>query len=231
MLISLRPSPSAAASVPLCISRYSFPWSIGQDNVPCAPQKDVIQTCLLWRVGAEREASACTWVCVRRQAACSPCNKGELGMLLLPTRAALFSGLFREHLFISQVLAAFPSISSGRVLKKKPNPTGLFSVSFLSQLRNFVPFELFQISSSIHEWGHWSPSVILLDSLYIHSYPFFYYLLSWHGKGANIEVPPSSSFPGRGLVFVQMEHEVFFCSFLLTSSFPATSCPVSKLIC
>lgn len=75
---------------------------------------------------------------------CRAKDKGELGMLLLPTRAALFSGLFREHLFLSQVLAAFPSISSGRVLKKKTNPTGLFSVSFLSQLRNFVPFELFR---------------------------------------------------------------------------------------
>lgn len=128
-------------------------------------------------------------------------------------------------------LSCFPLYFLRKSPEKKPNPTGLFSVSFLSQLRNFVPFELFQISSSIHGWGHWSPSVILLDSLYIHSYPFFYYLLSWHGKGANIEVPPSSSFPGRGLVFVQMEHEVFFCSFLLTSSFPATSCPVSKLIC
>lgn len=139
MLISLRPSPSAAASVPLCISRYSFPWSIGQDNVPCAPQKDVIQTCLLWRVGAERKASACTWVCVRRQAACSPCNKGELGMLLLPTQAALFSGLFREHLFLSQVLAAFPSISSGRVLKKKNKPNRIIFCKLSVPIEKFCP--------------------------------------------------------------------------------------------
>lgn len=69
MLISVRPSPSAAASVPLCISRYSFPWSIRQDSVPCAPQQDVIQTYLLWRAGTERKASTCTWVCVCREAA------------------------------------------------------------------------------------------------------------------------------------------------------------------
>lgn len=109
------------------------------------------------------------------------CAGRQLGMLLLPTLAALPSELFREHLFLSQALAlhCFPLYFLG----KSPEKSNRIVFSKLSiPIEKFCPLWAFQISSSIHGQDHWSPSVISLDSLCIHSYPLFYYLLSWHGK-------------------------------------------------
>lgn len=100
-----RPSPSAAASVPLCISRCSFSWTIRQNDVPSIPWWDVVQTFSLLSAGAGRDALRARGFACAGGAACFVGHEGKLGKLVLPTPTPLPSGLFREHPFFPGVLS------------------------------------------------------------------------------------------------------------------------------
>lgn len=113
-----RPSPSAAASVPLRISRCSFSWTIGQNDVPSVPWWDIIQTFSLLSAGARRDARHARGFARAGGAACFVCGEGKLGGLFLSTPAPLPSGLFREHSFLPWVLS--PDLLSLPSLRKSP---------------------------------------------------------------------------------------------------------------
>ena len=70
-------------------------------------------------------------------------------------------------------LSCFPLYFLRKSPEKKPSPTGLFSVSFLSQLRNFVPFELF------HSWVGSLVSLSDIAGQFVYSFLPFLLLLAF----------------------------------------------------
>lgn len=115
-----RPSPSAAASLPLCISRCSRSWTVGLNDVPCVPWWDVTQIFSQLSTGAGRNAfHARGFACAGRPLCCVS-KQSKLGRLLLFTQAPLPSRLYREHPLFPWVLSpkCLPLSSPRRVLKQ-----------------------------------------------------------------------------------------------------------------
>lgn len=115
-----RPSPSAAASLPLCISRCSLSWTIGQNDVPCLPWWDVTQTFSRLSAGAGRNAFHARGFACAGRAVCFVSHQSKQDRLSLFTQAPLPSVLYREHPFFPRVLS--PNCLSLSSLGKSSKP-------------------------------------------------------------------------------------------------------------
>lgn len=125
-----RPSPSAAASVPLCISRCSFSWTIRQDDILSITWWDVIQTFSLLSAGAGRNA-LCThgFACAGRAACCVCWRQAGQAITFHTATFAIMAFQGTSTLFSGPITAPpfppFPQEDSWNKL------TGLFCISFL----------------------------------------------------------------------------------------------------
>lgn len=109
-----RPSPSAAASLPLCISRCSLSWTIGQNDVLCAPRWDVTQIFSQLSAGAGRNALHARGFACAGRPLCFVSKQSKLGRLLLFTQGSLhqsFTGNIHSSLGSCHP-SAFPSVPS-----------------------------------------------------------------------------------------------------------------------
>lgn len=152
-----RPSPSAAASLPLCISRCGFSWATGQNDVPSVPWWDVTQAFSRFSTGAGRSAFPARGFAHAGRAVCSVSKQSKLGGLSLFTQAPLH----REHPSIRSFLrschpSAFPSVPWGRALKQT-NRILLYKLAVtIKQVSAF--WWVFKVS----RWIHWSLWYIIL---------------------------------------------------------------------
>lgn len=207
-----RPSPSAAASLPLCISRCSLSWTTGQNDVPWVPRWDVTQTLSRLSAGAGRSAFRARGFARAGRAVCFVSKQSKLGRLSLFTQAPLPSGLCRKHPLFPRVLStkdtlvhsAFPSVPWGRVLKQT-NRILLYKLAVT--IKQVCPFGwVFQVPCWILEWGQLSLIYcFILITVFAFFSGFLFYLLSWHGKMEDMGVIVSASLPSSGLVVMQTE--------------------------
>lgn len=85
-----RPSPSAAASLPLCISRCNLSWTTGQNDVLCVPWWDVTQIFSQLSAGAGRNAFyAHEFACADRPLFCQQAKQAGQAVTVPPSTFAI----------------------------------------------------------------------------------------------------------------------------------------------